>query len=111
MSLWLEQKALMRRTVHDARKEPATYTVPDESYTVEVNVRVHEGNRLIGDLDREGYGKVIGDCPRIIFDVAEVVPEYQGKVLIHSSNREYHIEAVRPMDGPIEIVCEVSELK
>lgn len=111
MSSWLELKALLRRTVHDTRKEPALYTAPGSSTPQEVNVRVHEGNRLIGDLDREGYAKVVADLPRIIFDQAEVMPEYAGEVTITSSGRSYHIDVVRPIDGPVEVICEVSELK
>lgn len=104
-------KSQMRQDVQDDLSEPALYSAPGSVTPIEVNVRLHQGNRFFGDLDREGYGGVVADVPRIIFDAAEVMPKYRGVVQIVATGESFNIDVVRPQDGPVEVVCEVSEVR
>lgn len=77
---WNEIRANSRDLVHDMFRRPAVYTAPDGVTTTNVWVRLHSKMQIFGDLDREGYARMIEEVNHIIFDSTEVVPKKNGVV-------------------------------
>ena len=113
---WAETKAKMHRKVHlafssgkdETGLSRAQYTAPNAE-PIPVSVRFHSEVKLFGDLDREGYTKVLEDVSHLVFMREEVVPVRNGFVSFLDGS-VYDIENVLPSTDPLtdqEIVCEV----
>jgi hypothetical protein len=76
MGNWNEVRKRARAVVHDAFSLPALFSSKDGSVIdAPVNVRLHNKLERFGDLDREGYARVIENVNQIVFDSEEVAPQ------------------------------------
>jgi hypothetical protein len=105
---WREIRAQARDLVHETFCHPAVYTAPDGVTTTNVRVRLHSRLQIFGDLDREGYARVLEEVNHVIFDSTEVVPRKNGTVNfavdenfdpIVGLDAEYEIVNITPSAG------------
>lgn len=94
---WKEIKERARGVVHSHLSVPAVYSSPDKLEEIVCDIRLHEERKMFGDLDREGFAKMIENVNQVIFDTAQVKPRRGGEVTI--GIRTYTIDRVLPRDG------------
>lgn len=105
---WRDIKTAAREAVHDTFKLPAVYSPPTGD-DVECNARLVEKNDLTGDLDREGYGRMLVSVTRIIFDREEfTVLPIRGGTVDFGDAGEYTLESPLPSDGIVTIGFEAT---
>lgn len=96
---WADIKAQARQTVHETFSVDAWYTprglpeMPDP-----VAVRLHSGDKKIGDLSREGYAEVIEHLESVVFDKLQVTTSYKGSVRF-ADGRQFILDFKHPDDG------------
>lgn len=69
---WAELKTSARHVVHNVLSRAAVYEAPDGSEPVAIRARLVINNKMIGDLDREGYGRVSEGITQIVIDNDEI---------------------------------------
>jgi hypothetical protein len=112
---WNEIRAAARKIVHSQFALPAFYSTADAS-TIEmpVSVRLHNDLKKFGDLDREGYARVLETVNQIVFDKDEVMPERNATVTFRFDDEEdlvYNLDVILPSpDGGRYVRTEVSRV-
>jgi hypothetical protein len=109
VATWNEIKQDARRAVHTTFGRSATYAVPN-SASVAVDVRLHDGTELFGDLDREGYARTVETVTQLVFMRDQIIPVKGAVVTFADDGSSYRISAVWPPEGPLEQICEVVKL-
>lgn len=122
---WRDIKAAARSTLHEVMALPAVYRQPDGSWgfgfdfgytfgtgpNVNCTARLVLKNNFIGDLDREGYGKVNVTVTRIYFDRSQftVLPEKGGTVEFENEGT-YYLDVPLQDDGVVQLGFEASQV-
>jgi hypothetical protein len=76
MGDWANVRKKAREVVHGTFSLPAFFSSKDGTVVdAAINVRLHNKLERFGDLDREGYARVIEHVNQIVFDSEEVVPQ------------------------------------
>lgn len=97
---WGELKGLARAVVHDTMARTAVYEAPDGSAPVNCKARLLIDNRMIGDLDREGYGRVSEGITKIVLSNAEIPsPVLQASVYFPDVGQTYILTVPVAHDG------------
>jgi len=112
---WTVIKGMARRAVHDVFAVEAVYTPPGPNRTpLGVRVRWHvRGNRLLGDLQGQGYGEVVTDVDRVVFNMEQLaeinapLPERGARIFLPGNNVTLILDVRDPADGPITQTWEV----
>lgn len=97
MAGWETIKSKARGVVHTTFERPAVYRLgagADQPCTV----RLHVGQQLIGDLDREGFAQVMQDINRIKFKLSQVTPRTGAIVTISSTGFKFRLETAEQSD-------------
>jgi hypothetical protein len=112
---WTVIKGMARRAVHDVFAVPAIYT-PNEPNGQQKAIRVRwhvRGNKLLGDLMGQGYGEVIANVDRMVFNTEQlaevgVTLKRGDRVRIPDlNNAEFMLDALDPSDGPVTQTWEI----
>lgn len=99
MAEWNEVKSRAREAVHRTFARSAVYrTAPDAEGSVNITARRHTKQQIIGDLDREGYARVLQDVNMVVLDLTEIVPANGGHITFNADGDEYLIEAIEHSD-------------
>jgi hypothetical protein len=112
---WNVIKGTARRVVHDVFAVAAIYEPQDQPATsYGVRVRWHvRGNRLMGDLQGQGFAEVIAAVDRIVLNLEQLAtipltPKRGDKISIPELNNEkFMLDVVSPGDGPVTQTWEV----
>lgn len=88
---WAEIRKKARRTVHSTFSLSAVYTDPDGTVTP-CMARMHNEMKEFGDLDREGFARVVQDVNQVVFDALEVEPKKKGTVRFDINGMEVTFE-------------------
>lgn len=112
---WHEIRSAARGIVHKQFALPAFYSTVDETVIEQsVSVRLHNDLKKMGDLDREGYARVIETVNQIVFDSDEVYPARNATVTFRfdgEADLVYNIDIVHaPPDGGRYVKAEVSRV-
>lgn len=115
MTDWDDEKAEARRALQEAFGDPAAQYTPGEGGTpITCTCRLIQENELVGDLDREGYGKMQIDQTIAVFTRADFdgtdLPAREGTVLM-PNGRKYFLEFPLPDDKIETIAFAVAEQK
>jgi hypothetical protein len=112
---WFVIKGTARRAVHDVFAVAAIHT-PSEPNGVQKACRVRwhiRGQRLLGDLQGQGYGEVISDADRLVFNTeqlatAGITLKRGDRLTIPAlNNSTFVLSVLDPTDGPITQTWEV----
>lgn len=107
MNRWQAIRAKARRVVHDTFSLDATYVGPNDGDTpVPARIRLHTQFLRFGDLDREGYTRVIDDVNEVKIDTGEITPAMHG-LIEFSATKKYHVVNVLPEKDEQFWVCTV----
>lgn len=105
---WAALKTDLRKAVHAAFSHTVQYTAPTlGAAPVVMTVRLHQNVELFGDLDREGYARTAEAITRIVFTNDQSPLPVRGGLVVFEDGSSYKIKSVWPMEGPLEIPCEV----
>lgn len=77
---WKEIKERMRRTVHDTFAMPAVYRSKDGRTVTNCAVRLHREQKTFGDLDREGFARMIATDNQVVIDRLELRVQMGGTI-------------------------------
>jgi hypothetical protein len=69
---WAEIRRQARATIHEHFGREVEYVGPTGGASQRTSARIHTQNVLVGDLDREGYPRIMEDVDRVIFLTSEV---------------------------------------
>ena len=112
---WFVIKGTARRAVHDVFAVAAIHT-PSEPNGVQKACRVRwhiRGQRLLGDLQGQGYGEVISDADRLVFNTEQLATvgitlKRGDRLTIPAlNNSTFVLSVLDPTDGPITQTWEV----
>lgn len=104
---WEAIRAAARRTVHGTFARAATYTPPGDGATpVAARIRLHTKFLRFGDLEGEGYSRVIDDVNEVMVDTGEFTPQRLG-IIEFTNGRKYSIDSVIKEDGEQFWTCQV----
>lgn len=92
---WVETRKKARTIVHSTFSIPAVYTDPDGTVTP-CNVRRHNEMKEFGDLDREGFARVIEDVNQLVFDLEEVEPVKNATIFFADIDATFKITNFLP---------------
>lgn len=116
---WAETKAEARRAVHGIFAVPAVHTEgrPNGQQRI-CTVRWHvRGNRLMGDLQGQGFAEVIANVDRLAFNAEQLAEAgitrlMRGDTIEIASlgNAKFRLDSQLPDDGPVTQVWEVTPL-
>lgn len=106
---WSALKAEARKAVHDAFAVSVQYTPPGvpPQAAVPLTVRLHANIETFGDLDREGYARMVEETNRIVFMSDQSPLPLKGGFVTFEDGTVFQVKSVWPTDGPLEIPCEV----
>jgi hypothetical protein len=112
---WHEIRTAARRNVHQQFALPAFYSTADLAVIEQpISVRLHNDLKKFGDLDREGFARVMETVNQIIFDSDEVVPVRNATVTFRFDGQAdlvYNIDLPLPSpDGGQFIRAEVTRV-
>lgn len=105
---WEEIRNRSRDLVHATFALSAVYTDPVTLAQTDCKVRLHNKLERFGDLDREGYAKVLEEINQAVFDSTEIVPKKKGLVAFVGSGEVYCIVNLLPLSGSRYIQAEVT---
>lgn len=78
---WAEIRKQARRTTHATFALSAVYRSADGNTETPCNARLHSEKKVFGDLDREGFARMIEDQNLIVLDKREIgTPEKNATV-------------------------------
>lgn len=104
---WSAIRAAARRVVHGTFAREATYAPPEAGSTpVAARIRLHTKFLRYGDLESEGYAKVIDDVNEIMVDTEEIAPVMHG-LITFADGRQYRIDNVIKEVGEQYWTCQV----
>ena len=104
---WEAIRAGAKRAVHQTFARDATYTAPGEGGApVPARIRLHTKFLRFGDLESEGYTRVIDDVNEVVIDTDEFIPQRLG-VIEFSDGRKYRIDLVIKESGERFWTCQV----
>ena len=111
---WTVLKGTARRVVHDVFAVPAVIIPRDGSEPKAIRVRWHvRGNRMLGDLQGQGFGEVIAAVDRVVLNteqlrVVGVTPQSGDKIVVSDlPGAEFFLDVRDPADGPVTQTWEV----
>ncbi len=105
---WAEDRAAMREDVHATFCFAARYSAPGSATFTDCLVRRHDNQSRFGDNDREGYGQVVEQIQRCVFDKLEIPsPERNGRIEFVDDGLVFVIDSVLPMDDARWITCDL----
>lgn len=110
---WNEIRAAARTVVHQQFALPAFYSDAEATVVEQpISVRLHNDLKKFGDLDREGYARVIETVNQIVFDRDEVMPQRNATVIFRfdgEADLVYNVDVVLTSpDGGRFVRAEVS---
>lgn len=109
MAEWNEVKITAREAVHRTFARSAVYrTSPDAVGSVNITARRHTKQQIMGDLDREGYARVLLDVNALVFDLNEITPANGGHITFVADGDQYLIESVEHSDDGRFVRCPVT---
>lgn len=107
-----DAKNLLRRTVHVTLGVAAVYKDDSLADPVPIKVRLHGGDKVIGDLDNGDYAQVIEAIEQIVFNEADAlaIPVKRGGTVTipQYQNVKLTLQQREPIDGPYEQVWQVT---
>lgn len=91
---WFAIKAKAQQDVHATFAVPAVYRATGTMLDVDVTVRLHTRQEVIGDLDREGFAQILQDVNRVVLDTEEIATPKRLDSLTFPDGRAFFLEVM-----------------
>lgn len=78
---WADIRKAARRVTHATFSLPAVYRSADGNTETQCSARLHSEKKVFGDLDREGFARMLEDQNIVVLDIREIgTPEKNATV-------------------------------
>ncbi|AAQ63356.2 hypothetical protein Nazgul56 [Burkholderia phage BcepNazgul] len=109
-------KALVRQTVHDTLAVSALYADPVTGAQTPLTARFHTKMALVGDLDREGYARMVEGINYLVFNKPEVTSlgitlQRDGSVTFPDYGFTFRLDVEDDTDNFVDIKWSVERVR